>query len=140
MNFYLHQEDQIVFVDVPGYGKKSLDDWGQMVIQYLNQRRPLRRVFLLRDIRESFSAKDRQMMSILEDFGVGFQVVLMKCDLYPPEFEKFREEFVVGRALKYLTGNYANCVPSVIQCSSRTLHGLDSLELEIRNVCRNNRR
>lgn len=53
-------------VDLPGYGyaNVSLDEkarWGKMIERYLNDRRDLRAVFLLLDIRHAPNANDRQM-------------------------------------------------------------------------------
>ena len=63
---YYNVNDQIYFVDLPGYGfakanEKVKAQWGKMVENYLHKSKALRLVFLLVDIRHAPSGNDRMM-------------------------------------------------------------------------------
>lgn len=65
INFY-HVNDQVYFVDLPGYGYAKVsveakEKWGKMIERYLRKSKMLRGVFLLVDIRHEPSANDKTM-------------------------------------------------------------------------------
>lgn len=84
LNFY-HVEDQMYFVDVPGYGyakvsKKEREKWGQMIETYLTQRETLRGVISLVDGRHEPTADDQQMYTWLSYYNIPVLVVATKMD------------------------------------------------------------
>lgn len=63
---YYNINDQLYFVDLPGYGYAKTaevirEKWGKMVEQYLMKSRQLKVVFLLIDIRHEPSQNDKNM-------------------------------------------------------------------------------
>lgn len=65
INFY-NVNDQLYFVDLPGYGFAKANEqvkaqWGKMIERYLQKSKQLKLVFLLIDIRHEPGANDKQM-------------------------------------------------------------------------------
>lgn len=84
LNFY-NVEDQLYFVDVPGYGyakvsKKERERFGQMIEQYLTQREQLRGVIMLVDARHEPTADDVSMYQWLDYYNLPTLVVGTKSD------------------------------------------------------------
>ncbi|POS85912.1 hypothetical protein EPUL_002223 [Erysiphe pulchra] len=78
------KKDKLIFLDVPGYGKGGRADIGFQVIKYLNQRRQLKRVFLLVDTEHGMKNSDKQMLNLCKQINVPFQVLLSKVDKVIP--------------------------------------------------------
>ena len=81
------KEESVLFqmVDLPGYGyaKVSLAEkarWGKMIERYLADRRDLRAVFLLLDIRHEPNANDRQMYDWIVRSGHTPVLIATKAD------------------------------------------------------------
>lgn len=88
LNFY-NVEDQLFFVDVPGYGyakvsKKQREDFGQMIESYLTQRQQLCGVVMLVDGRHSPTSDDVQMYQWLAYYQIPTLVVATKIDKVKP--------------------------------------------------------
>lgn len=84
LNFYA-VEDQLYFVDVPGYGyakvsKKERERFGQMIEQYLTQRNQLWGAILLVDGRHAPTADDVSMYQWLQYYHIPTLVVATKID------------------------------------------------------------
>ena len=77
--------DRLLLVDLPGYGyaaapKRKAAAWQALVRAYLRGRPSLRRLCLLVDARHGLKASDREMMALLDDTAVNYQIVLTKAD------------------------------------------------------------
>ena len=84
INFF-SLDDALLLVDLPGYGyarasKHKITAWTRMVNDYLRGRASLRRLCLLIDARHGFKSVDRDLMTMLDDAAVSYQVVLTKAD------------------------------------------------------------
>ena len=82
---YYNVNDQIYFVDLPGYGfakanEKVKAQWGKMVENYLHKSKALRLVFLLVDIRHAPSGNDRMMYEWICRNGYRPVIVATKLD------------------------------------------------------------
>lgn len=71
--------------DLPGHGfarapKALVASWTRLVNAYLRGRAPLRRVLLLVDSRHGVKSVDREVMTMLDQAAVNYQVVLTKAD------------------------------------------------------------
>lgn len=76
----------ITIVDMPGYGEGSLVAWGTEIMKYLQDRKQLRRVFVLIDAEHGIKDKDRSLLASLRLGGISHQVILSKVDkIYLPE-------------------------------------------------------
>lgn len=75
----------LMLVDLPGYGyakasKKAVRAWNYLIRAYLRGRVPLRRVCVLIDSRHGIKPSDVEMMRMLDDAAVPYQIVLTKRD------------------------------------------------------------
>ncbi|MCT4396779.1 ribosome biogenesis GTP-binding protein YihA/YsxC [Periweissella beninensis] len=84
LNFY-NVEEQLFFVDVPGYGyakvsKSEREKWGQMIERYLTNRPQLKGVISLVDARHAPSDDDINMYNWLMYYDIPVLVVATKAD------------------------------------------------------------
>jgi len=84
LNFF-NLDNQLMFVDVPGYGyanvsKKQLQKFGLMIEEYLKNRPNLRHVFLLVDYRHKPSEDDKLMYNFLKYYNLPVTIVATKYD------------------------------------------------------------
>lgn len=89
---------RLMVVDLPGYGyakapKGEVDRWNRLIRKYLKGRVGLRRLFVLIDARHGLKVSDRQVMDMLDESAVVYQIVLTKTDkVKAAELPKRREE------------------------------------------------
>jgi GTP-binding protein len=84
LNYYRINE-VFYFVDFPGYGyakvsKSQREAWGKLAELYLRDRKQLRLVLQLVDLRHPPSAEDRRMFDWLSHYGIPMCVVATKAD------------------------------------------------------------
>lgn len=82
---YYNINDEIYFVDLPGYGYASVTEevkakWGKMIERYLHNSKQLRVVFLLIDIRHEPSGNDRLMYEWILNQGFHPIIIATKLD------------------------------------------------------------
>ncbi|MFP6699523.1 MAG: ribosome biogenesis GTP-binding protein YihA/YsxC [Alphaproteobacteria bacterium] len=78
-------ERRLMLVDLPGYGyaragKEEIARWNKLIEDYLRGRGNLRRVCLLIDARRGIGPPDRNVMELLDQAAVVYQVILTKVD------------------------------------------------------------
>ncbi|MEE9329166.1 MAG: ribosome biogenesis GTP-binding protein YihA/YsxC [Parvularculaceae bacterium] len=88
LNFF-NLGDKVRLVDLPGYGyarasRTEVDSWTNLIHDYLRGRVNLRRVFLLIDSRHGFKPVDQEIMSILDEAAVPYEIVPTKIDKIKP--------------------------------------------------------
>lgn len=88
LNFF-QIKDKLTIVDMPGYGyakasRNEVENWNNLIFNYLLSRRNLERVFLLIDSRHSLKENDEEMMNILDSRGILYQIILTKIDEIKP--------------------------------------------------------
>lgn len=84
LNFY-RVEDQLFFVDVPGYGyakvsQKEREKWGKMIEKYITSRKELKGVISLVDARHEPTDDDTTMYQYLRYYDIPVLVVATKSD------------------------------------------------------------
>ena len=84
INFFTVGESHYL-VDLPGYGFAKapvpvVEKWQRLLKSYLAGRATLRRAFVLIDMRHGVKDVDHQIMKLLDQSAVTFQVVLTKAD------------------------------------------------------------
>ncbi len=85
---------RMMLTDLPGYGyakaaKSVVDQWTRLIKSYLKGRVRLRRVCLLIDSRHGLKDTDREVMALMDEAAVAYQIVLTKCDkIKAAELEK----------------------------------------------------
>ncbi len=82
---YFTVGDSHYLVDLPGYGFAKapipiVEKWQRLLKAYLSGRATLRRAFLLIDMRHGVKDVDAEIMRLLNQSAVTFQVVLTKAD------------------------------------------------------------
>ncbi|MBG9453456.1 GTP-binding protein [Lysinibacillus sphaericus] len=87
LNFY-KIEEQLFFVDVPGYGyakvsKTEREAWGKMIERYLTGRQELKAVVQIIDLRHPPTADDRMMYDFLKHYNIPCIVIATKADKIP---------------------------------------------------------
>ncbi|RKP24684.1 hypothetical protein SYNPS1DRAFT_5709, partial [Syncephalis pseudoplumigaleata] len=65
---------------LPGYGRGSQVEWGEFIMQYMKERKELKRVYLLIDVRRGLMPTDKEIIAILDQIPVSYQVVFTKLD------------------------------------------------------------
>jgi GTP-binding protein len=126
LNFF-NLGDKLMIADLPGYGyarapRETVRQWTDLVGDYLQGRPQLRRTCLLIDGRHGIKDSDREVMKMLDDAAVSFQVALTKCDKVPPlELEKRVKD--VSDELK----THVAAHPELIVTSSVKGAGIESL-------------
>jgi GTP-binding protein len=133
LNFFL-LKDQYYLVDMPGYGyaaapKHLVDAWNVLIRNYLRGRSTLRRVYLLIDSRHGLKKNDLEMMTLLDEAAVSYQLVLTKGDkLSEPGLKKMQEEVT-----KRSQGHGA-AYPEILATSAVKAYGLKELQRAIAKV------
>ena len=128
---YFNLSDRIRLVDLPGYGyarasKSDIANWTRLTRQFLRGRAPLRRVFLLIDSRRGIKDTDKEIMAMLDEAAVPYQIVLTKTDkLKKGQLTKVEEDTLAKIAK--LPAAY----PGLIITSSEKKTGLSALKAEI---------
>ena len=84
LNFF-NLGNRLMIVDLPGYGyarvsKTTVEAWNRTLRQFLKGRAVLQRVLLLIDSRHGLKNTDREMMDMLDQAAVSYQVILTKID------------------------------------------------------------
>jgi len=84
INFF-HVESKLYFADLPGYGyarisRSESEKWGEMVEGYLQSRPPLKRIFLLVDIRHEPGDNDKMLYDWILHYNLPFTIVATKSD------------------------------------------------------------
>lgn len=128
---YFNLSDRIRMVDLPGYGyakasKTDIEVWTNLTRQFLRGRAPLRRVFVLVDSRRGIKDPDIEIMEMLDEAAVPYQIILTKIDkLKKGELAKVEADTRTKLARRPAAH------PEIIITSSEKKSGIDLLRAEI---------
>ena len=131
---YFNVDDRLRIVDLPGYGyarasKTDIAKWTQLTRAFLRGRAPLRRVFILIDSRHGIKPTDLELMDMLDEAAVTYQLIFTKIDkIKPPDVRK-----AIMKAAKVIKKRPA-AFPEIIATSSVKKDGLDVLKAEIASL------
>ena len=132
---YFSVSNKLYIVDLPGYGyaKAPLHEvqkWQKLVFSYMSGRRNLKRIFLLIDIRHGIKSNDIEIMNLLDEAAVNYQIIFTKCDK------------IKGQILENLVMDYTKSLdpqiavyPEVIISSAQQKEGIEIIRSEIENFC-----
>ena len=128
---YFNVDDRLFMVDLPGYGyakasKSDIARWTKLTRQFLFGRASLRRVFLLIDSRHGLKDSDLDLMAMLDETAVTYQLILTKTD----KLKKGQLDKVLTKTQTAIAKRPA-AFPQIINTSSETKKGLDELKAEI---------
>lgn len=121
--------DILSLVDLPGYGFARISNhdrytWDTLIHHYLRGRAQLKRVYLLIDSRHELKEIDIKTMKFLDDAAVSYQIVLTKID----------KSTILPDLISHITKlstSHGACHPDIIQTSSTSKSGIDTLQLAI---------
>jgi len=128
---YFNVDDRLFVVDLPGYGyakasKADIARWTKLTRAFLFGRASLRRVFLLIDSRHGIKDSDLELMAMLDETAVTYQIILTKVD----KLKKGELDKVFDQTSRYIAKRPA-AFPVIISTSSEKKNGLDVLRAEI---------
>jgi GTP-binding protein len=130
LNFFILGE-RLMLVDLPGYGyasasKSDIKAWTGLTRDYLRGRPGLRRVLLLVDSRHGLKEPDREMMKMLDEAAVSYQIVLTKSDKPKgPELTR------VPAAVAEEAARHVAAHPVLVSTSAVTGAGIEELRAEL---------
>ncbi len=134
LNFFM-LDHKLYIVDMPGYGyarvsKHTKNAWNLLIKKYLQGRPNLRRVFLLIDARHGIKPNDTEIMKLLDETAVNYQIVLTKAD----KLNQSSQEQIICSVSSMIAGHGA-AHPEIILTSADKKIGLNKLRSEILNLC-----
>jgi GTP-binding protein len=132
LNFFLVDE-QLVFVDLPGYGfarvpARIQQHWKRLVETYLTGRANLRAVVVIADVRRGVSTDDAQVIEFVRAHRIPAILVLTKADKLG-----YGER---QRRLRAIQHERAGDVTSVVLCSAVSGEGIAQVWRTIDSCCR----
>lgn len=130
LNFF-NLADTLMFVDVPGYGyakapKHEIKRWTEVLFTYLRGRQQLMRVCLLVDARQGVKKVDEDMMEMLDDAAVSYQLVLTKADKVGDG-----ERRAVQAQAEAVAAKHPAAFPYVLVTSAEARIGIDELQASL---------
>lgn len=131
LNFFNFQDGAAYIVDVPGYGyaeapQSEVKKWQKVLKDYLRGRVNLRRAFLLIDSRHGIKAVDQEMMKMLDEAAVAYQIVLTKIDkISAGALEK------VTAATHDKIKKHAAASPDILATSAEKMTGIENLRAAV---------
>lgn len=131
---YFNIDERLFVVDLPGYGyakasKSDIARWTKLTREFLFGRASLRRVFLLIDSRHGTKENDIELMNMLDETAVTYQIVLTKIDKI-----KKNEINKVQTKTTALIAKRPAAYPKIILTSSEKKSGLDELRSTIASI------
>lgn len=132
LNFFeVGQPTVIRLVDMPGYGfaeapKDLVKRWRFLVNDYLRGRAVLKRALVLIDSRHGIKPVDVDVMKMLDDAAVNYQLVLTKGDKVKPTELAKTLEAVAEEARKHSAAH-----PHIFTTSSETGSGISELRTAV---------
>lgn len=123
--------ERLYLVDLPGYGyakapKYKVEAWTRLTRAFLAGRATLRRVFVLIDSRHGIKPVDLDLMALLDETAVTYQIVLTKTD----KLKKGQRARMIEATTETVTKRPA-AFPLIAPTSSEKRDGLDHLRAEI---------
>ncbi len=134
LNVFKPELAPLLLFDMPGYGfakapLSKVEAWTTLVKDYLRGRATLARVFLLIDARHGIKHNDLEIMDMLDEAAVSFQVVLTKAD----KLNSYKLEDVVLKTRSVIAKRPA-AFPVVLATSSQSGVGLSGLRASMAQV------
>ena len=114
-------------VDMPGYGfakapKEVVRKWRRLISDYLRGRAVLKRALVLVDARHGLKDVDRELMKMLDDAAVAYNLVLTKADKVKASELAQVEERTAAEARAHAAAH-----PEILVTSSETGLGIERL-------------
>ncbi len=126
LNFF-NLAGRLVLVDMPGYGyakvsKERSAAWTDFIRHYLKGRVPLKRALVLVDARHGLKESDLDMMKMMDQAAVAYQIVLTKADKLTDKALEHTRRDVASKLTKHGAAH-----PEVMATSSESGLGIPEL-------------
>jgi GTP-binding protein len=121
----------LTVVDMPGYGyaaapKDKIAAWTKLIRAYLRGRANLARVYVLVDARHGLKSADAEVLDLLDEAAVSYEIVLTKAD-EPKRDALAATADAVAAAIRKRPAAY----PDVLATSSRSGAGIPELRAAV---------
>ncbi len=121
----------LILADLPGYGyarasKTDIAAWTELAHIYLQGRPNLRRACLLIDARHGLKDADREVMAMLDETAVSYQIILTKADKAGAEDLDRINDGIGGELAKHPAAH-----PDILATSARTGDGIAALRASL---------
>jgi GTP-binding protein len=121
----------LMLVDMPGYGyaaapKDKIAAWTKLIRAYLRGRANLARVYVLVDARHGLKSADAEVLDLLDEAAVSYEIVLTKADAVKPDALAATIDEVAA-AVRRRPAAY----PDVLATSARTGMGIGDLRAAV---------
>lgn len=131
LNFFTVGEGKLRLVDLPGYGyakaaKSDVASWNKLIRAYLKGRPNLRHVYVLIDARHGIKDTDTDVMKMLDESAVAYQIILTKTD----KIKKEQMDKLVEKTVEALKKHPA-AFPTPHTTSSHKKYGLNEMQYMI---------
>ncbi|MGE0006725.1 MAG: ribosome biogenesis GTP-binding protein YihA/YsxC [Parvibaculaceae bacterium] len=131
LNFFDIGRGRLTLVDMPGYGyakapRTEVRKWQGLLRTYLRGRPGLTRVFVLIDSRHGVTKADEEMLALLDESAVTYQLVLTKADKIAGG-----DEPALLEKTRLLAGKRPAAYPELHLTSSVSGRGFAALRAEI---------
>ena len=132
---YFDLDKRMYLVDMPGYGyakvsKSQRKAWHKLIRSYLKGRASLRCVFILVDSRHGLKDSDQDLMSMLDDAGVSYRIVLTKMDKV-----KSQALNTTSTHIEQILKKHPAAFPTVMPTSAHKRFGIEDLQETIVGFC-----
>lgn len=126
--------DGLYLSDLPGYGyakvsRSLVKEWTKLLKSYLSGRPNLRRAFVLVDSRHGIKESDREIMTMMDESAVSYQIILTKVD----KLKKSEQEKIVAK-IKIEIAKRVAAHPDIIVTSSAKGDGIEELRAAIADI------
>jgi len=121
----------VTIVDMPGYGyaeapKKKVEAWTALIHDFLRGRANLARVYVLVDARHGLKSADAEVLDLLDEAAVSYEIVLTKAD-EPKRDALAATADAVAAAIRKRPAAY----PEVLATSSHSGAGIPELRAAV---------
>ena len=121
----------LTVVDMPGYGyaaapKDKIAAWTRLIRAYLRGRANLARVYVLVDARHGLKPADAEVLDLLDEAAVSYEIVLTKADEPKPDALAATAD-AVAAAIRKRPAAY----PDVLATSSHSGAGIPELRAAV---------
>jgi GTP-binding protein len=121
----------LMLVDMPGYGyaaapKAKIAAWTKLIRAYLRGRANLARVYVLVDARHGLKSADTDVLDLLDEAAVSYEIVLTKAD----EVKRDPLAATIDGVMTAIRKRPA-AYPDVLATSSRTGAGMPELRAAV---------
>jgi len=128
--------NRLSMADLPGYGyaeapRDKVAAWTGLIKTYLKGRPTLRRALVLVDSRHGLKPVDREIMELMDDSAVNYQIILTKADKIKPRELAACRDSVAADLAKHVAAH-----PDILATSSAEGWGLPELRAALSELAR----